>query len=774
MKCIILAGGMGDSLWPLSRKKFPKQFISGKKNLSTFQETVTRNISFCDEFIIIANKRNETILLGQLQHFQGINYKIYLENVALGTAGAVSFAANLFGPEEELMILPSDIVFGQEGYSDAVLKAKKLISDNRMVLMGVTPNSDSIDYGYIQYKGTTVLRFIEKPSPELAKRIFGEKDILWNCGVLLSKAGILTREIENYCPQINRVSKRLAKKAEKTKLGNKVITAEGDFQNNSFYEKVLEQSKCLSVVKLHADWINLNDFDSYMKLLVNDNENVITHRCDNVSVINKTDGRLIVANRLKDTVIVNTPDSIYISSKDFSNDIKEIIGRNYNSKKNFFDESPLVYRPWGTRELIQSSEEYRVRRLVLYPGMKLSYHKYKNRNESYTVIRGNLTIELDDDKAIELETHKSYNVLPLCNHRLRNNTDDTVIVIQIDTGLIKDEADRGRSKEKKRESVLPDLLKLKPAYKNYIWGGDILRRVYGKESPYDITAESWELSAHPDGSSQIEGGILDGMLFKDFIEKYGDNTCGWKSRIFDRFPILIKFIDARNALSVQIHPDDDYAMVNENEFGKSELWYVMDCGPNAFLYCGLKREVSKKELRKRIERGTLTEVLNKVMVKPGDVIFVPAGTIHAIGGGILICEIQQNSNCTYRLYDYGRRDKNGDLRELHIDKGMDVVNIEPYFPDVKGFGKNIIYEHSVQRILCRCKYFQVTKYNISNCEIIQVDDSSFKSIVVLSGNCKIRCRQEEFEAKAGDSYFITAGKKRVHVEGNCQLVVTNI
>lgn len=172
-----------------------------------------------------------------------------------------------------------------------------------------------------------------------------------------------------------------------------------------------------------------------MKLLVNDNENVITHRCDNVSVINKTDGRLIIANRLKDTVIVNTPDSIYISSKDFSNDIKEIIGRNYNSKKNFFDESPLVYRPWGTRELIQSSEEYRVRRLVLYPGMKLSYHKYKNRNESYTVIRGNLTIELDDDKAIELETHKSYNVLPLCNHRLRNNTDDTVIVIQIDTGL---------------------------------------------------------------------------------------------------------------------------------------------------------------------------------------------------------------------------------------------------------------------------------------------------------------------------------------------------
>lgn len=773
MKCIILAGGMGDSLWPLSRKKFPKQFISGKKNLSTFQETITRNISFCDEFIIIANKRNETILLGQLQHFQGINCKIYLENTALGTAGAVSFAANLFEPEEELMILPSDIVFGQEGYSDAVLKAKKLIAENRMVLMGVIPNSDSIDYGYIQYKGTSVLRFIEKPSPELAKRFFGEKDILWNCGVLLSKAGILIRELDKYCPQINKSCKNIAKRKEFTKLGNRIITPESNLQNNSFYEKVLEQSKCLSVVRLHADWVNLNDFDSYIKLLADNNENVIIHKCDNVSIINKTDGRLIVANELKDIIIVNTPDSIYISSKDSSNQIKEIIDQNYNSKKIFFDESPLVYRPWGTRELIQSGQEYRVRRLVLYPGMKLSYHKYKNRNESYTVIRGSLTIELED-KVIELGMHKSYNVLPFCNHRLRNNTDDTVVVIQIDTGLIKDEVDNFCIKKKKKECIIPDLLKLKPSYKNYLWGGELLRKLYGKDSPYDITAESWELSAHPDGSSQIEGGIFDGMLFKDFIEKYGDNVCGWKNRIFDRFPILIKFIDARNALSVQIHPDDDYAMINENEFGKSELWYVMDCAPNAFLYCGLKREVSKKELRKYIEKGTLTEVLNKVMVKPGDVVFVPAGTIHAIGEGILICEIQQNSNCTYRMYDYNRRDKNGNVRELHIDKAMDVVNIEPYNPDVKGFGKNIIYENSIQRILCRCKYFQVIKYDIKNHEIIQVDDSSFKSIVVLKGSCKIRCRQEEFKAKAGDSYFITSGKKRIHVEGNCQLVVTNI
>ena len=170
----------------------------------------------------------------------------------------------------------------------------------------------------------------------------------------------------------------------------------------------------------------------------------------------------------------------------------------------------------------------------------------------------------------------------------------------------------------------------------------------------------------------------------------------------------------------------------------------------------------------------MTEVLNQIDVKPGDVVFVPAGTIHAIGAGILICEIQQNSNCTYRMFDYGRRDKNGNLRELHIDKAMDVVNVEPYLPDTTGFGDDVVGENSTQRVLSRCKYFQVTDYKIPEHEIIQVDDSSFKSIVVLSGTCKIRCGEESFEAKAGDSFFVSAGRKRVHVEGNCEIVVTNI
>ena len=126
---------------------------------------------------------------------------------------------------------------------------------------------------------------------------------------------------------------------------------------------------------------------------------------------------------------------------------------------------------------------------------------------------------------------------------------------------------------------------------------------------------------------------------------------GWKCHAFEKFPLLIKFIDAKNQLSVQVHPDDDFALLNENEYGKNEMWYILDCEPDSFIYFGLKRDVSQEELRQRALNNTITEVLNKVMVKPGDTFFVKSGTIHAIGAGVLICEIQQNSNCTYRLYD---------------------------------------------------------------------------------------------------------------------------
>lgn len=776
MKCIILAGGSGDSLWPLSRKNYPKQFISNNQSLSVFQETITRNIPFCDEFIIVTNQKYETIVAGQMQQFQGINYRIFLEEVGVGTAGAVALVTQVFDDEEELLVLPSDMVLGQEGYSDAVYRAKEFSADGKIVIWGAVPSSASTDYGYIQRRGSDVTRFIEKPSVELADKLFWRDDILWNCGVLVSKVSVLKAEMLKYCATILKNAETAFRNISQTESGNLLVHGDESVVRTSFDKCILEQCENVAVVRIHCTWSDLSDFSAYEGMYEVNDSNVIKNNCKDTSVINRTESQLVVANGLEDMLVVNTADAVYISDKKNANDIKQIMDDHYSDKKVFFNDSPLVYRPWGTRELIQSGNGYRVRKLVIYPGMKLSNHTHKNRSENYTVVSGVLTIELENE-AIELGRNDSYNILPGRSHRLKNNTDDIISVIEVDTGVLIDEADMIHDlsdDEGACNNVLPNLFKLAPAFKDYLWGGNTLVESYGKNSPYDITAESWELSAHPDGSSVIVDGPLDGMTFEHFIQMHGDKVCGWKSKTFDRFPILIKFIDARNALSVQIHPDDDYAFANENEFGKNEMWYVMDCKPGSFLYCGLSREVSKEEIRERIENETLTEVLNQIDVKPGDVVFVPAGTIHAIGAGILICEIQQNSNCTYRMFDYGRRDKNGNLRELHIDKAMDVVNVEPYLPDTTGFGDDVVGENSTQRVLSRCKYFQVTDYKIPEHEIIQVDDSSFKSIVVLSGTCKIRCGEESFEAKAGDSFFVSAGRKRVHVEGNCEIVVTNI
>ena len=212
------------------------------------------------------------------------------------------------------------------------------------------------------------------------------------------------------------------------------------------------------------------------------------------------------------------------------------------------------------------------------------------------------------------------------------------------------------------------VLKLQAPTKDYLWGGNRLVDEFGKKSAGAVTAESWELSCYPGCESVIENGEYAGKTLTDYIIENGKKVLGKNCEKFENFPILIKFIDARKDLSLQVHPSDDYALKNEGQYGKTEMWYIIDAKDNAFLYYGFNREISKEEFCERIENNTLTEVLNAYPVSKGDVVFIEAGTIHAIGEGILLAEIQENSNVTYRVYDYGRRDKDGNLRELHIIK----------------------------------------------------------------------------------------------------------
>ena len=279
------------------------------------------------------------------------------------------------------------------------------------------------------------------------------------------------------------------------------------------------------------------------------------------------------------------------------------------------------------------------------------------------------------------------------------------------------------------------ILKLKPACKDYLWGGHRLVDEYNVEYEGDILAEAWELSCHPDGPSMIMNGPYKGKSLRDYLEAEGMEVLGTHCRRFREFPILTKFIDAKDNLSIQVHPSNGFALQNEGQYGKTEMWYVLDAEEGAFLYYGFKREITREEFAKRIEENTLLEVLNAVPVKKGDVLFIESGTLHAIGKGILIAEIQQNSNVTYRVYDYGRVGKDGKKRDLHIEKALAVTSRVP-----------IIKSGSEYPHVADCDYFTVDKLNLDGRLTYRmqgtVTGESFLSILILDGEGKISCKGE--------------------------------
>lgn len=319
------------------------------------------------------------------------------------------------------------------------------------------------------------------------------------------------------------------------------------------------------------------------------------------------------------------------------------------------------------------------------------------------------------------------------------------------------------------------ILKLIAPCKDYIWGGNRLREEYGKTLDSDKIAESWELSCHKDGQSVISGGDFDGKTLTEYIEAKGKTAAlGTNCDRFEYFPILIKLIDAKDNLSVQVHPSNEYALKVEHEYGKTEMWYIVDCDEGAELLYGFKHEISKEEFADRIKNNTLLEVANNVPVHKGDVFFIESGTLHAIGKGILIAEIQQNSNTTYRVYDFGRVGKDGKPRELHIEKALDVTNrVPPKYPTTAQ-GQPEKVEGGVKTLLRSCEYFNVNKLEVDGTMKLVSDDKSFKSLLVLDGNAEIACGGEKVSGTKGDSFFVPANSGDFTVSGKAEVILSDI
>lgn len=318
-----------------------------------------------------------------------------------------------------------------------------------------------------------------------------------------------------------------------------------------------------------------------------------------------------------------------------------------------------------------------------------------------------------------------------------------------------------------------EMVKLSPFVADNIWGGTRLITEYGIKTDKDPAAEAWVLSCHPAGPSTVLNGEFAG---KTLQEAYlADKTiCGTKGEKYEFFPLLIKFIDAKRDLSIQVHPDDEYAMRVEGEYGKTEAWYILDCEPDAELILGFNRNVTVEEFKKAAQSDEMMNICNRVKVKKGDVFFIESGTMHAICKGILLAEVQQNSNTTYRIYDYGRLGKDGKPRELHVDKAADVTNLCP--PTIPDSSKREIesFDCAKRSKLTSCDLFTMYELSVDGEYSSVCDGQSFVSLLCLEGNAEIECAGEKLTMKKGESIFIPANKGKFTVSGNVKILETRL
>ncbi len=320
------------------------------------------------------------------------------------------------------------------------------------------------------------------------------------------------------------------------------------------------------------------------------------------------------------------------------------------------------------------------------------------------------------------------------------------------------------------KNLYPMLLSALPMER--IWGGDKLGKNYNKGCS-DGIGETWELSVREKENSKVVNGEYSGATLAQVIEREGNAILGERFAGGD-FPLLIKLIDAADTLSVQVHPDDEYAARVENDVGKTEMWHILEAEPGARLVYGLADGTGTEDFAAAVRSGKTESALKYVDVHAGDTYFIPSGLVHAIGAGIVLAEIQQNCDLTYRVYDFDRRDKNGDLRELHVDKAIETAKCFTE-ADIDA----IRYEASAEgerdgELLAHCRYFKVRRMEISGERTLNATEDSFLSVLCVSGEGRIVCGSAEYDIKRGDSYFLPAGMGEAVISGDATVILSEI
>ena len=314
-------------------------------------------------------------------------------------------------------------------------------------------------------------------------------------------------------------------------------------------------------------------------------------------------------------------------------------------------------------------------------------------------------------------------------------------------------------------------LRFKPYLKSVIWGGDKICRYKKIEQPEPNIGESWEISAVPGHESVVAEGTYKGRTLIDLIAEFGSELLGESvmSRYNRKFPLLIKIIDANDNLSVQVHPDDALAKERHDSLGKTEMWYIINSDENAKIYSGLNREISADEYEEHIKRGDFESLLAVHDSKPGDVFFLPAGRVHAIGAGNLLAEIQESSDITYRIYDYNRRDASGKERELHTELAKDAIDYKFY----KNYKSEPIPESSDDYEIAGCKHFKTRRLLVKGEKKLPLTPHSFTVLICVKGEVELEYEKGSRLLTEGHSLLLPAAMKEVKIKGVATLLLTH-
>lgn len=458
---ILLCGGSGTRLWPLSRTMLPKQFVRLFDGHSLFQQTILRNQPLCQESLIVSNTEQFFLAVDQLEQLQTSSTKFLLEPVGRNTAPAIALACLSLDEDELVLVTSSDhLIKNQQAYEEAVLEAKQLAQQNYLVTFGIKPSYPETGYGYIEANNNDVLSFKEKPSKKVAASYIEQGNYYWNSGMFCFKAGVFLSELEKHSPEIYQACKK-AMPSDRHMEINIDLAAMQKIPEDSIDYAVMEKSDKVKVVACDMGWSDLGSYDAlYDEFKTDKNENAIIERDKEGTAepicIDSTDNLVVSGDRqialidVNDLLVVDTSDALLISKKGSSQKVKQVVAKLKNTHPALTEIHRIAHRPWGSYEVLQDKEQYKVKRIVVKPGSKLSLQKHFHRNEHWIVVSGTATVTVDENVFLVRPNESTYIQMGQV-HRLENGGKIDLVMIEVQVGeytgeddIIRIEDDYGR------------------------------------------------------------------------------------------------------------------------------------------------------------------------------------------------------------------------------------------------------------------------------------------------------------------------------------------